>query len=61
MNNSILKWLDRFKVVKEDGHVAYYDLLVDVSTGVEYFATNGSLCARLDQSGVPMLNENYVN
>lgn len=58
MSKSILKWVDRFKVTKEDGHVAYYDLLEDTVTGVQYFATKEGLYTRLNQDGTPVVNYN---
>lgn len=41
-----LKWIRRFSVQKEEGHIAYFDLYEDIYTHAQYFGTRDNLIPR---------------
>ena len=47
----MLKWLDRFRVEKESGHVVWIDIYVDTETQVEYYGYGDSLTPRYKADG----------
>ena len=47
----MLKWINRYRVNKENGHVAWVDLYEDVETGVQYFGVGDSLSPRFNSDG----------
>lgn len=42
----MLKWIKRFKVNKEEGHVVWVDLYQDMDTGIQYFGMGNTLSPR---------------
>lgn len=42
----MLKFISREKITKSDGHVIWYDLVVDTDTQVEYFIMNNNMVPR---------------
>ena len=49
----MLKWINRYRVNKENNHVAWVDLYQDIETGVQYFGLGDSLSVRLNENGTP--------
>ena len=47
----MLKWINRYRVNKENGHVAWVDLYEDIETGVQYFGLGDSLSPRYNIDG----------
>lgn len=50
----MLKWLRRFKVEKEQGHVVWVDLYEDVETRIQYFGLGNNIVPRytIDHPGL---------
>lgn len=48
----MLKFISREKLIKSDGHVIWYDLVIDTETQVEYFIMNNNIIPRFK-----MINE----
>ena len=47
----MLKWINRYRVDKENGHVTWIDIYQDVETGVQYFGCGDSLSPRYQSNG----------
>lgn len=47
----MLKWINRYRVVKEGNHVTWLDVYEDVETGVQYFGLGDSLSPRYNIDG----------
>lgn len=47
--------IERFKVAKDDGHVAYFDRYYDKETLVEYYGADKFLVMRTNSDGSPVI------
>lgn len=47
--------IERFKVEKDDGHVAYFDRYYDKETLVEYYGADKFLVMRTNSDGSPVI------
>lgn len=47
----MLKWINRYRVDKENGHVTWVDIYKDIQTNVQYLSIGDSLVPRYNIDG----------
>lgn len=53
----MLKWIERVRVNKENGHYAFIDRFYDTETMVEYYCYgDNNLTVRVNSDGTPYLH-----